>query len=124
MAAPATQRLDDRMWPTLVAHHGLPISYDRNGVGSSLTLVKGRRGIQLTSTDYTTSMVVDEWFALASDLQALSLTEPQRGDRILWTDPIGRSVISEVHLPGPTRQWDYVDPEGLIVQIYTVQVNG
>jgi len=112
------------MWPTLLAHHGVPILYDRDGVGTQLDVVKGRRGIQLASTEYTTSFVVDEWFVLTSMMKAANLNEAQRGDRIQWYTPGGDLVTAEVHLTNPTRQWDYVDPEGTIVQIFTSQVAG
>ncbi len=120
----ATQQVLTRMWPTLIAHHGVPILYDREGVATSLTVVKGRRGVQLASTEYTTSFVVDEWFVLASVMDEEGLNEPRRGDRIIWTNALGDTVTAEVHLTNPTRQWDYVDPEGTIVQIFTSQVAG
>lgn len=120
----ATQQVLTRMWPTLIAHHGVPILYDREGVATPLTVVKGRRGIQLASTEYTTSFVVDEWFVLASVMDTEGLGEPRRGDRLIWTNLLGDTVTAEVHLTNPTRQWDYVDPEGTIVQIFTSQVAG
>lgn len=121
--SPATHQILTRMWPTLIAHHGVPVFYDREGAGVQLEVVKGRRGIQLAATDYTTSFVVDEWFCLASVMKANGFNEARQGDRIQWYNPGGELITTEVHLTGPSRQWDYVDPEGTIVQIFTAQVH-
>lgn len=111
-----------RMWPVLVAHHGLLIDYVRDETAFSLTAVKGSRGIQVAGTDYTTTVVVDEWYLKTEDVIAAGLVDCDRYDRILWTDPMQRSVISEVHLPGGNRQWSYADNEGLFITVYTQQV--
>lgn len=118
----STNLLTDRMWPTLVAHHGALITYDRAGVTHSLTAVKGRRSVEVAGTDYSTTTVADEWFFLASDMIDAGLTEAERADFIRYTDPNSRPQTCEVHLPGGRREWSYVDNEGAIVQVFTLQV--
>lgn len=124
MTTLTTALLLSRMWPTLVAHHGLLIDYVRDETAFSLTAVKGSRGVEVAGTDYTTTVIVDEWYLKTEDVIAAGLTECERFDRILWTDPMGRSITSEVHLPGNNRQWSYADNEGAFITVYTQQVAG
>jgi hypothetical protein len=113
-----------RMWPVLVAHHGLLIDYVRDETAYSLTAVKGSRNIEVAGTDYTTTVIADQWFFKTEDVIASGLGECDRYDRILWEDPMGRSITCEIHLPGGGRQWNYADNEGAFIVVYAIQVSG
>jgi hypothetical protein len=117
----ASQHILNRHWPTLIDNFGVPVEYCKVGGGSaSLTLVKGRRGIDPANLqDVFASKVADEWFALTTDLRAVGVPQPSLNDRIRWTTPFGTIEECELYIASQGRGWDTIDNEGLISQIFT-----
>ena len=117
----------DYTWPALVALHGISVSYRRENVAlGTVTLVKGRQGMEMASggnIDMSVSIAVDEWFGLASDLVAIGVNPPLDHDRIVWVDSLSRTIIDELRvIKNSTRQSVSIDNEGVILQLFTVQV--
>lgn len=111
------------MWPTLVEHHGVAIKYRRDGgPWEDLDAVKGRRTTDQLNSEYTESIVSDDWMVLAIDLETAGFGQPKRHDEIQWTDDFSKVRTFQVQMPGSERQWDWVDPGNNIMRIHTQEV--
>jgi hypothetical protein len=114
----------EQLFPSLIETHGVSIQYAREGVnaGTAFSVIRGRSQTQLVGANYTETSISDDFIALKSDLVSRSVSEPARGDRILWTDTVGVAHVHEVLMPGSERQWDKVDQFGRLVRIHTKEI--
>lgn len=114
----------EAMWPTLAETHGVSIQYRRNGsnLGTAFTAVKGRSNTEIISATQVESAIADDWIVQRSDLATRSIDNPERGDRIVWTDRASVVHTYEVQMPSGDRQWSKVDQFGLLVRIHSKEI--
>ena len=106
-------------------HRATLVTYKRGNYSASITATYGKKTIRIPQANgvYIHIETID-WLMLAADLIINStLTEPQPGDRIEWTDANSDVHVYEVQPIGDENCFRYSDPGQTSLRIHTQQMD-